>query len=611
MENNIYCSNQKGLPKLTHSTFYKTLKFAKGKSNSVIDMNTHNLSSLNDLSQTTKGGPKKNAINQLPLNIVKKKLYSSKLRKNIRSSSVPTQNISTQETDDSLFALSQIKNMDRFISKRINKNVVWKEKMRNIYEINTSRNYKEIKSIKDRIHELRFEDSKNFDLKSEISSKKYFPMEKVAVVNEARNILKKMEDEFNKYKSMNNFYVKKRVDIQTFAKQNREICLKNNMINLLKEESNKIKQKEKDYAKALQDSNKGFLRDEEAFKNFVIEHKLLGKRKELEVEEAIKKRKRTIDQLYQIGIEVRTKYDEVEKSIKNIISCFSYAEFIHRIIGSQAMKNININKLIIKASRNRAKDINYLINTAFELFGFLLKDDADNNQNINFDADQMTYLFKSMETVIMANVNERDVIIKEMETQNNYSDLIFLKKKKAQQEEELNFLNQELDKLNELFLPIDDDYKKNLNKAQKYIYEIFEELNVGKENEDETDIKYTDNEDVTKKVFNMLYNVEHQVDYYINEIETIEKNQRELDDTFRNVIEKVRVENKKIKYQKSKQILERLEEEKLMKLQERFNSTKIKTYVEFIPPWIKNKNKKKKKIKVDKGEEEKQLLYYH
>ena len=57
--------------------------------------------------------------------------------------------------------------------------------------------------------------------------------------------------------------------------------------------------------------------------------------------------------------------------------------------------------------------------------------------------------------------------------------------------------------------------------------------------------------------------------------------------------------------------MERLEKEKLMKLQERFNSTKIKTYVEFIPPWIKNKNKKKKKIKVDKGEEEKQLLYYH
>ena len=611
MENYIYRSSQKGLPKLTNSTFYKTLKFGKAKSNSVLDINTHNLSNLNEISQTTRGGTIKNTINQLPLNLVKKKLYSSKFRKNIRSSSVPTQNISTQETDDSLFALSQIRNLDRFISKRINKIVVWKEKMRNIYEINTSRNCKEIKGIKDRIHELRFEDSNNFDLKSEISSKKYFPMEKVAVVNEARNILKKMEDEFNKNKSMNNFYVKKRVDIQTFAKQNREICLKNNMINLLKEESNKIKQKEKDYAKALQDSNKGFVRDEEAFKKFVIDHKLLGKRKEIEVEEAVKKRKKTIEQLYQIGIEVRTKYDEIEKSIKNIISCFSYAQFIHRIIGSQAMKNINIKKLIIKPSRNRAKDINYLINTAFELFGFLLKDDAGNNQNINFDADQMSYLFKSMETVIMANVTERDIIIKEMETQNNYSDLIFLKKKKAQQEEELGFLNQELDKLNEIFRPIDDDYKKNLNKAQKYIYEIFLELNLGKEKEEETDIKYTENEDVTKKVFSMLYNVEHQVDYYINEIKAIDKNQRDLDDTFRNVLEKVRTENKKIKYQKSKHILERLEEEKLMKIQQRFNSIKIKTYVEYIPPWIKNKNKKKKKIKVNKGEVEKQLLYYH
>ena len=220
MENYAFLPKQKVLPKLTNSTFYKTLKFAKAKSNSVTDLNTHNLSNINNTSQTAKGGTIKNAITQMPLNLMKKKLNSSNFRKKIRSSSVPNQNMSTQETDDSLFALSQIKNMDRFISKRINKNVVWKEKMRNIYEINTSRNCKEIKSIKDRIHELRFEDSKNFDLKNEIHSKKYFPIEKVPVVNEARNILKKMEDEFNKNKSINNFFIKKRVDIQTFAKLN-------------------------------------------------------------------------------------------------------------------------------------------------------------------------------------------------------------------------------------------------------------------------------------------------------------------------------------------------------------------------------------------------------
>ena len=45
-----------------------------------------------------------------------------------------------------------------------------------------------------------------------------------------------MEDEFNKNKSVSNFFVKKRVDIQTFAVQNREICFRNNMINILNEE---------------------------------------------------------------------------------------------------------------------------------------------------------------------------------------------------------------------------------------------------------------------------------------------------------------------------------------------------------------------------------------
>jgi len=123
-------------------------------------MNQHNLSNFYDGSITIKGQTIKNSHSPIPLFEMKKKIYSSKIRKQMRSSSVPSSNISSQETDDSLFALSQIRNMDRFISKRINKNVVWKEKARNIYEINTSRNYKEIKSIKDRIHESRFEDAK-------------------------------------------------------------------------------------------------------------------------------------------------------------------------------------------------------------------------------------------------------------------------------------------------------------------------------------------------------------------------------------------------------------------------------------------------------------------
>ena len=611
MESYSFRPKPNGFPKLTNSTWYKTYKFSKTKNKSVNNLNPNNLSNY-ETSNT--GNTLKNLHTPIPVFGLKKKLNSSKLRRKIRSSSVPSQNISSQETDDSLFALSQIRNLDRFISKRINKKTIWKERTPNIYEINTSRNCKEIKNIRDRIHQSRFEDSKNFDLKYEINRKKYFPVEKVAIVNDAKVIIKKMEDEFNKNKSVSNFFVKKRVDIQTFAVQNREICFRNNMINILNEEKNKIKQIEKDYAKALVDANKGFFKDKETFEQFIVQHKILTKQKELEVEEAKRNRKKLRDELNKINLDIRIKQDEIEKQVKDILSCFSYAEFIYRIIGRESMKNININRLIIKPTRNRSKDINYLINTTFELFGFLLEDGNGNGKNndINFDAEQMTYLFNSLEAMIMKHIDERDNIIKEMETQNDYSELIFLQKKKSQHQEELKFLQNELDYLINTSQPIDEDYKDNLDKAQKYIGEIFLELNDIKGINNKFILNQRDEEDdITKMVINILHNIENKLIFYMNEIETIENNQKENDDIFKNMIEKIKIENKRIKYKNSKKLLEQLEEEKMMKYQQRMNRVKIRSIVEFMPPWIKKKRKKKKIVKTDSKEEEKQLLFYH
>ena len=611
MESYSFRPKPNGFPKLTNSTWYKTFKFSKTKNKSAKDLNPNNLSSQDTLN--TGNTLKNSSYTPIPAFGIKKKLNSSKFRRKMRSSSVPMQNISSQETDDSLFALSQIRNLDRYISKRINKKTIWKERTPNIYEINTSRNCKEIKNIKDRIHQSRFEDSKNFDLKYEISRKQYFPVEKVAIVNDAKVIIKKMEDEFNKNKSVSNFFVKKRVDIQTFAVQNREICFRNNMINILNEEKNKIKQKEKDYAKSLVDANNGFIKYQEAFDQFIVQHRILIKQKELEVEEAKRNRKKLRDELYKINLEIRIKQDEIEKHIKDIISCFSYAEFIYRIIGRESMKNININRLIIKASRNRSKDINYLINTTFELFGFLLEDGngSGKNNDINFDAEQMTYLFNSLEAMIMKHIDERDNIIKEMETQNDYSELYFLQKKKSQHQQELKFLQSELDYLINTSQPIDEDYKIKIDKAQKYIGEIYLELNdvIGTNNK--LIFKKDEEDDITKMVINILHDIENKLIFYMNEIETIENSQKEYDDLFKDVIEKIKIENKRIKYKNSKKLLEQLEEEKMMKYQQRMNRVKIRSVVEFMPPWIKKKRKKKKIVKTNSKEEEKQLLYYH
>ena len=610
MESYAFRPKQTGLPKLTNSTFYKTLKLAKTKNNSAIDLNIQNLSNINNTSQTNKSISKSIKNNGVPT-LVKKRINFSKLPSKHRSLSNINRNISSQETDDSLFALSQIKNMDRLIEKRINKKVVWKQKARNIYDENTSRNAQKIKSIKNNLHQARFEDSKNFDLKNEINRKKYFPIEKVQVINDARNIVKNIEYEKYKNKSTKNFFVKKRVDIHSFVVQNREICLKNNMIKILQKESDRIKQKEIDYSAALKNADIGIKKDEEAFAQFIVQHQILTKQKELEVEDAKRIKKRCLEALYQINIMMRIKYDEVERIIKNIISYYSYAEFIHRIIGNNTMKNINITKLMSKPTRNRAKDTKYLIDTAFELFGFLLDKNNSNNTMLDFDAEQMTYLFNSLEQAIMKKIMERDFIIKEMETQNNISDLIFLQNKKSQHEEELTFLNNELNYLNKLYQPLNEEYEKNLKKAENYIKDIFSLLQEEKDIIGYKEPDDIDKDDFCKQTFYLLNQVENKVVFYINEIDNIELNQKENDDTFKIIIEQVRNENKRIKIKNSKKLLENLEEEKLNKIKERMSKIPIKYQVEYIPPWILKNRNKNKKIKTTDEDKDKQLLYYN
>ena len=610
MESYAFRPKQTGLPKLTNSTFYKTSKLAKTKKNSAVDMNVQNLSNINNTSQTNKSS--KSKVNSKDSMFIKRIINFSKISSKNRSISMQNRNVSSQETDDSLFALSQIRNMDRLIEKRINKKVVWKQKARNIYEVNASRNVQTIKSIKDQLHQSRFEDSKNFDLKNEINRKKYFPIERVQVINDAKKIVKNIEYENYKNKSTKNFFVKKRVDIHSFVVQNREICLKNNMIKILKKESDRIKQKEVDYSAALKNANIGIKKDEEAFAQFIVQHQILTKQKELEVDEAKRAKKRSLEALYLINTTMRIKYDEVERIIKNIITYYSYAEFIHRIIGSQIMKNIDIKKLIIKQGRNRAKDTKYLIDTAFSLFGFLLDKNNSNNTDLDFDAEQMTYLFNSLEQAIMKKVVERDNIIKEMETQNNYSDLIFLQNKKSQHTEELAFLTNELNYLNKLYQPLNKEYEENLKNAEKYIKEILFVLQNEKEIiADYKDIDPLEKDDICKQTFNILNQLENKVVFYINEIDNIEKSQKENDNDFKIIIEQVRNENKRIKIKNSKKLLEDLEEEKLKKIQERINKIPIVNQVEYIPPWILKERKKHKKVKTTDKDKDKRLLYYH
>ena len=608
MESYSYKPKLNGFPKIasSNSTWYKTFNLDKTKNNSMKDLNVvPNLLNNNKKSNKNNLFQKKNSNSNSSR--MSQKISKSKLSKKSRPSSVIQYRNVEEETDDSIFALSQITNIDNLISKRINKNLVWKEKPKKIYDILASRNCKDIKRIRQKIHETRFEPSKNFDLRNEIDKKKYFPIEKVDIINDASEIMKKMENQIND-KKINNFFIKKRVDIQTFAKQNRDICLKNNIINIIKNESNKLKIKEQEISKALEDANISFNKDKMLFDRFLLTNKDKIRQSELIVENAIKHNKNLIEQIHKLNSEIRSRQDEIEKTIRNITIYHSYAEFIHRIIGNgKPVKKINKEKLNILQIKNEGKDLKYLINNCFEQFDFLLNDNHIAKTNdFKFDAEQLSYLFNSMENSIIKLMNERDNILREIIREKNNSELLFLKNRINEHEKELNFLKKEMN-INNLYEPINDESKNSLFEGQKYIFEIYRELNNifgGGE------IKNTNMEIISRETINYLYKLEDKLLFYINEMEKIRGNEKEPDELFKNALENVKQENKNKKIKASRKILQKIEEEKKLKFEKRMNRIKIRTVVEYPPPWAKNKKKDNKKPKNDEKLNDEVLLFY-
>ena len=248
--------------------------------------------------------------------------FQGKLRKNqkkkIKQLFIPKNEMSEVETDDAIFALSEIRIMDKRIAKRVNKNLIWKEKTNNIYDIVTSKNRNDIKEIKKKVRQSISGISSK--LRKEIYKNKFFSERTINVINEAQDIMVKVKNNISKEKKVNKaFNNYNKIDLHTFTKQNRDICLKNIFIELIKEESNQIKTKELQINKALEEAKIDFLKDNQIFDEFKNNKKKSYRDQEIKLEEAIKKNKTIIEQLKKCSSEVHGTKDEIDKNLRDIL----------------------------------------------------------------------------------------------------------------------------------------------------------------------------------------------------------------------------------------------------------------------------------------------------
>lgn len=282
-----YKPKTSSLPKLnltsltTHyKSFYSNLSKDKSNSspyNTFRVYNTKNISTSffpSDInSNRDKIYPKtaKNIINDR-----KKKNISKKTRSNI----IYLTEISKMETDDDYFAMSEIKRIDTTIKKRINKDLIWKKKTDNIYDTFSSKNRTDITNIKNRVKQDLSE--VHLNLRKERNKNNYFPLENLESIKDANIVVDRMKKIILQEKTVTEkFNHFNRIDLNTYREQNRDISLKNILINIIKSESNKLKKKENLVSDALKEAKNDFFKDTKTFEKLTKEEMASFRMKEI------------------------------------------------------------------------------------------------------------------------------------------------------------------------------------------------------------------------------------------------------------------------------------------------------------------------------------------
>ena len=607
MNDYFYKPKKKSLPKLpltASTTYYNTFYTSRSKNKGNSNNSSYKLINSNENTIIFNSNLNKKIFLKTEQNFMNEKIKKNK-KKKIKPFFISSNDASDAETDDTIFALSELRNMDNKIRKRINKNLIWKEKIDNIYDICSSKNRKDIKDIKERVrHNLSGINSK---LKKEIYKNKFFPEEKIDMINDAQDIMEKIKNNIAQERKVNKkFSYFNKIDLHTFTRQNRDICLKNIFIDLIKDESNKIVTKEKQIHKALEEAKIDFNKDKQIFEEFRANKKKSFREKEIQLEEAIRKNKIIIEQLKKCSSELHGTKDEIDKNIRDIVLYKTYADFIHQIIErDENMENVNMNKINIF---NRERDFDIIIKNVLEEFSFLLNDyEFSLSEDLN-NPRILTSLFNTMESNIMNSMEERDITIKEIiKNRKKYErELDNLKDKIESEKKELENLNEEMNIQKNIFSP-KRDFKNILEENEKYISIIYDELiKITKQK------KSTQNNSICTKTLNLLHQIEDKLLILFNEMDKIKEMEidNNTDGVFKSIIDKVKYDNKIDKYIESKEIAFKLQEEKNKKYLQRMNRYKIRGPITFPPPWVIKKNKEKNIVKKDKKKDDEDILYY-
>ena len=517
-----------------------------------------------------------------------------------------------KEENNKIKYLPILKSERLYPKKNIDKNAINIRKaikaIRNnhLYNKNNKNNFTTIKSIPDNIaYESKFQN----------------------IVFDANKLLNKHNFKENDLKVNDN--------IDGFISQNKEMCLNNLLIKLIKKENKNLKENFDIRNKEIEKFKTILSKDKNDFELYSSKQKNLYYKTSDLLNKIHNKNFTLIRIFYELKSKNKALEDEIFKMIEQIESLRVYAQFVSRVLGGNY--KLFEGELIPDYENSNKPDIKELIQKVYDKYGNLLKKhkssvtsntyytiNIEKNKNNNDDLNSqeetieeietdilndplfMIRKYKDIEERILYFVEKGDIFTKNVNKEYEYNNQILkdLQHRIINLQKEFEYSKKNLDDFKNILSQ--KDFKNNENKDFfihikdfcKYIFESLkgEELFKKPQKNKNNNIDIFELNDEVSKCIDALIKKEREIDKYINNLETYEKSDKKL---FGEIMIERRNELKFLNQNKNKENISSGDNKKIFKLYEKFNKIIVKSK-KCEPPYY--KIKKEVVIKEDPNE---------
>ena len=306
--------------------------------------------------------------------------------------------------DDLGFANKQIEKIDDIMKKdKENEQKAWdKQNSSNIYQSYGKSNYQALKEFHQRAKLIKHTDLSKIDWSKQIYVNKR-QVNQILTGNKITKRVLQSVDITNKIRD-------KKINLHEFSFLTKEISLKNLRIKLLKNEREKVTQKENEYENALNYEKRSLEDDIDKFDLYKIKTKQQLKNDETTLITLNHQNKLLFEEGKRLANEYNYIVDEIIRYIALVINYITYASFVHKLLGEET-ENFNLNLHDCINYKNwTEKDLNQYVKKALKELTTFLEKISLNEKMLDLLADnnRLEVLFQIMEDNILKVFEEKE-----------------------------------------------------------------------------------------------------------------------------------------------------------------------------------------------------------